>query len=129
MPRAPNPPPDSPFSVRGPELSAVTPGYRAPEQTLRSRLGLRARESDIGCCGKVVPSLAYKWYRARGQVLGPIRREAALGRKLAAGYERIPPATPDEWGDLSEITNRATAEVLHRLDARERAAGHKPWDE
>jgi len=53
--------------------------------------------------------------------------EAALGRRIAAGYERIPPGTPDEWGDSTEITDRATTDLLHRLDAEERAAGHKPW--
>jgi len=53
--------------------------------------------------------------------------EAALGRQIAAGYERIPPGTPDEWGDLSEITDRATADLLYRLDAEERAAGHDRW--
>jgi Arc/MetJ-type ribon-helix-helix transcriptional regulator len=52
---------------------------------------------------------------------------AALGRQIADGYERIPPGTPDEWGDLSDITDRATADLLHRLDAEERAAGHEPW--
>jgi len=25
------------------------------------------------------------------------------------------------------MTDRATADVLHRLDAEERAAGHDPW--
>ena len=53
--------------------------------------------------------------------------EAAVGRQIVAGYERIPPATPDEWGDLSELTDRATADLLHRLDAEEGAAGHDPW--
>jgi hypothetical protein len=53
--------------------------------------------------------------------------EAARGREIVAGYERIPPATPDEWGDLSELTDRATADVLHRLDAEERAVGHGQW--
>jgi Arc/MetJ-type ribon-helix-helix transcriptional regulator len=53
--------------------------------------------------------------------------EADLGRRIVAGYERIPPATPDEWGDLSEVTDRATVDVLHRLDAEERAAGHDKW--
>ena len=53
--------------------------------------------------------------------------EAAVGRQIVAGYERIPPGTPDEWGDLSDISDRATADLLHRLDAEERAAGHEPW--
>jgi Arc/MetJ-type ribon-helix-helix transcriptional regulator len=53
--------------------------------------------------------------------------EAAVGRQIVAGYERIPPATPDEWGDLSDMGDEATADLLHRLDAEERAAGHEPW--
>jgi len=54
-------------------------------------------------------------------------REAAVGRAIADGYRRLPPATPDEWGDLAAMTDRATADLLHRLDAEERAAGHDPW--
>lgn len=53
--------------------------------------------------------------------------EAVLGRQIVAGYKRVPPVTPDEWGELSEVTDRATVDVLHRLDAEERAAGHEQW--
>jgi hypothetical protein len=53
--------------------------------------------------------------------------EAVVGRQIVAGYKRIPPATPDEWGELSEMTDRAAADVLHRLDSEERAAGHEHW--
>ena len=52
---------------------------------------------------------------------------AVVGRRIVAGYERIPPATPDEWGDPSDVTDKATVDMLHRLDAEERAAGHGPW--
>lgn len=53
--------------------------------------------------------------------------EAVVGSQIIAGYKRIPPATPDEWGELSEVTDRATADVLNRLDAEERTAGHGQW--
>jgi Arc/MetJ-type ribon-helix-helix transcriptional regulator len=53
--------------------------------------------------------------------------EAVVGRRIVAGYKRIPPATPDEWGELSEVTDGATVDALHRLDAEERAAGHEQW--
>jgi len=52
---------------------------------------------------------------------------ASIGRQIADGYARIPPATPDEWGDLGDATDRATADLLHRLDADERQAGHTSW--
>ena len=54
-------------------------------------------------------------------------REALIDRALVQGYTRIPPATPDEWGDIEELTDNATVDVLHRLDAEERAGGHEPW--
>jgi hypothetical protein len=53
--------------------------------------------------------------------------EASIGRQIAEGYRRVPPATPDEWGDLSPMTEQATADLLVRLDAEERAAGLDPW--
>lgn len=53
--------------------------------------------------------------------------EALVGRQIVAGYERIPPATPDEWGEVSNVTDGATEDVLNRLDAEERAGGHAPW--
>ncbi len=55
------------------------------------------------------------------------RSEAAVGRQIADGYRRIPPVTPDEWGDLEALTDRATSDVLVRLDAEERASGKEPW--
>lgn len=56
-----------------------------------------------------------------------LRREEAVGREIVEGYKRIPPKTPDEWGDLAQVTDQATADALHRLDAEERAEGHEPW--
>lgn len=54
-------------------------------------------------------------------------RAAAAGRRIAEGYERLPPGTPDEWGAPDELTDRASRDLLHRLDHEERAAGHPPW--
>jgi hypothetical protein len=57
----------------------------------------------------------------------PTTREAALGNQIADGYRRMPPATPDEWGDVGGIADQAVADLLHRLDAEDRAAGNDPW--
>ncbi len=54
-------------------------------------------------------------------------REATVGRRIVEGYERIPPATPDAWGDLAAMTDSAAADLLHRLDAEEREARGRPW--
>lgn len=53
-------------------------------------------------------------------------REAAHSRRIVEGYERVPPATPDEWGDLKMHADRSTLELLQRLDAEERDAS-RPW--
>jgi hypothetical protein len=65
----------------------------------------------------------------RGAVEAFLRddREAAVARRIVEGYERIPPATPDEWGDLSTLTDRASTDLLQRLDAEEREAARRPW--
>jgi hypothetical protein len=54
-------------------------------------------------------------------------QEAVIDRQITDGYERIPPATPDEWGDLAAATDRSTVELLQRLDAEERRQGRQPW--
>ncbi len=54
-------------------------------------------------------------------------REAAVGRRIAEGYARIPPATPDAWGDLAAMTDEAAGDLLQRLDAEERESGERPW--
>ncbi len=54
-------------------------------------------------------------------------RDSATGQAIVEGYERIPPVTPDEWGDLAQLTDQGTVDVLHRLDAEERAVGREPW--
>ena len=43
-------------------------------------------------------------------------REAQIGRKIAAGYERMPQGRPDAWGDLSELSRLASIRSLQRLD-------------
>lgn len=53
--------------------------------------------------------------------------ESSVGRRIAEGYVRVPPATPDEWGHLSAMTGQATVDLMVRLDAEEGAAGHEPW--
>lgn len=55
------------------------------------------------------------------------RGRVAIGRQIAAGYTRVPPLTPDAWGDLSAVTDQATADLLVRLDAEERVAGRDRW--
>ncbi len=54
-------------------------------------------------------------------------RQAAVGRRIVEGYERIPPATPDAWGDTAALTDAAAVDLLRRLDAEEHEAGHAPW--
>lgn len=55
------------------------------------------------------------------------KSQHAVGRQIADGYRRVPPVTPDEWGDLPGMTDRATVDMLVRLDAEERAGGLEPW--
>jgi hypothetical protein len=53
--------------------------------------------------------------------------EEAIGRRIADGYRRVPPATPDEWGAPEAAGDESTTALLQRLDAEERLAGHQPW--
>lgn len=54
-------------------------------------------------------------------------RRADIGAQIVAGYERIPPGTPDGWGDLDAIADQSAGELMARLDAEEAAAGFEPW--
>jgi len=54
-------------------------------------------------------------------------RDAAIGRAIVEGYTRIPPGTPDEWGDLEAAADQSTEETLQRLEEEEREAGFGPW--
>jgi predicted transcriptional regulator len=51
----------------------------------------------------------------------------AIGEAIADGYRRIPPGTPDEWGDLEVMADVAGRELAQRLDHEERDAGFDPW--
>jgi Arc/MetJ-type ribon-helix-helix transcriptional regulator len=53
--------------------------------------------------------------------------EAAISQQIVDGYTRIPPAIPDEWGDLAALTDQASVDLLQRLDAEERHQGREPW--
>lgn len=52
---------------------------------------------------------------------------AAIGERIAAGYRRTPQGEPDDWGDPTTTKDVATEELLVRLDAEERDAGHGSW--
>lgn len=55
------------------------------------------------------------------------RRHTSVSAAIVAGYKHVPPATPDAWGDLTRLTDQATVDLLHRLDAEELRDGHEPW--
>ncbi len=52
---------------------------------------------------------------------------AAVGERIADGYRRMPQALPDEWGDPVTMADVTTEDLLVRLDAEDRAAGHESW--
>ncbi|MGI8727283.1 MAG: CopG family transcriptional regulator [Solirubrobacterales bacterium] len=43
-------------------------------------------------------------------------RSREIDRAIVEGYTRIPPGTPDEWGDLEAAADANTREMLERLD-------------
>lgn len=43
--------------------------------------------------------------------------------RYVEGYRRMPPSTPDEWGDLEGANDTAGRELALRLDAEEREQG------
>jgi len=49
-------------------------------------------------------------------------QEAEIARRFREGYERIPPGTPDEWGDPD-----AFHAGLVRAREQERSAGDEAW--
>jgi predicted transcriptional regulator len=55
------------------------------------------------------------------------REHDAIGEAIAEGYRRIPPGTPDEWGDIEHLADVSGRETAQRLDAEEREAGFDPW--
>ena len=54
-------------------------------------------------------------------------KDSAITDAIVEGYRRVPHATPDEWGRLEEQGDRATEELLQRLDAEERRSGQAQW--
>lgn len=54
-------------------------------------------------------------------------REAVIGERIVDGYRRLPPGAPDAWGDLEAAADASADEVMARLEAEEREAGHGPW--
>jgi hypothetical protein len=53
--------------------------------------------------------------------------QASISRRIVDGYTRIPPAVPDEWGDLAAMADQASVDLLQRLDNEERLDGREPW--
>ena len=53
--------------------------------------------------------------------------EASTNRQTVDANARIPPAVPDEWGDLAAMADQASANLLRRLDAEGRRQGWEPW--
>jgi hypothetical protein len=54
-------------------------------------------------------------------------RELEIDRQIVEGYTRLPPATPDEWGELTQGAGAGIGDLLARLDAEERGAGFGEW--
>jgi len=52
-------------------------------------------------------------------------RQVVITRQIVEGYQRVPPTTPDAWGELEHHQDEATLELLQRLDSDERAGGRK----
>ncbi len=52
---------------------------------------------------------------------------AAIGRRIADGYLRMPQHQPDGWADLDRLADASTRETLQRLDHEESEAGLPPW--
>jgi predicted transcriptional regulator len=53
--------------------------------------------------------------------------EAAIAEAIADGYRKVPPGTPDAWGDLDLVGERASGELLERLDEEEQRRGGRSW--
>lgn len=53
-------------------------------------------------------------------------REREIDRQIIEGYRRIPPDTPDEWGDVGAWHDAIQAN-RRAVQAEEREAGHEPW--
>ena len=53
------------------------------------------------------------------------RYDSSIGRQIVDGYTRIPPAVPDQWGDLAAMADQASVDLLRRLDAEERRCARR----
>lgn len=49
------------------------------------------------------------------------------GEEIVAGYDRIPPGRPHDWGDLDAALDWGTAAALSDLERQEKEAGIEPW--
>jgi hypothetical protein len=54
-------------------------------------------------------------------------REAEIDRQIIEGYTRMPPGSPDEWGDRGRETDDGLRDLFARLDVEERDAGFEAW--
>ncbi len=53
--------------------------------------------------------------------------EAEITNRIVAGYERVPQATHDVWGDPTAHLAETTRLNAMRLNEEERASGEEPW--
>ncbi len=53
--------------------------------------------------------------------------DKVIAQKIVDGYTRIPPGTPDVWGELCKQADVSTSELIQRLNAEETQAGKGPW--
>jgi hypothetical protein len=81
---------------------------------------LDAEASDRGISRSAVIREAVERHIAEGE-------HDAVGEAIADGYRRVPPGTPDEWGDLERMADVSGRELAQRLDQEEREAGFGPW--
>jgi hypothetical protein len=103
---------EAPVLPGGPELTR-----RCPQQGSRRHRGpggrarLDAEAADRGVSRSALIREILTEHTAA-------HREELVTRRIVAGYRRTPPARPDAWGDLREVADHATADLLQRLDGR-----------
>ncbi len=61
--------------------------------------------------------------RTRTEQLLAAATERAAVERLVEAYRTVPPATRDDWGDLSTFGDLGTLESMQRLDAEEAVNG------
>jgi len=91
---------------------------RVPEDLLASIDEVVAEGSATSRADAVRQAIGF-WIRTLEQ--------AKLDIQIAAGYDRIPSGTPDDWGDLEAALDWGTAAMLADLERQEREAGFEPW--